>query len=86
MISHVVTPTDPHGPANDAPTQSTPKLLVTIREATEVLSMGRSLIFEEIRRGRIKVVKPSRITLIPVECLTEYVELLKSEAARAEAA
>jgi hypothetical protein len=52
----------------------------------EMLSMGRSLIFEEIRRGRIKAVKPSRITLIPVEYLHDYVELLKAEASEADAA
>ena len=85
MASPVVAVTDTVGDTSPSFQGSTLKLLVTIREAGEILSMGRTLIFDEIRRGRIKTVKPSRITLIPVDYLREYVELLKVEAERSAA-
>jgi excisionase family DNA binding protein len=54
-------------------------LLVDVREAARLLSMGRTAVFDEIRRGRLKSVKRGRARLIPVTCLAEYVNLLLTE-------
>jgi excisionase family DNA binding protein len=55
------------------------RLLVDVREAARLLSMGRTAVFDEIRRGRLKSVKRGRARLIPVTCLAEYVNLLLTE-------
>jgi excisionase family DNA binding protein len=44
-----------------------------------LLSMSRSVIYEQMRAGRLKFVKLGRATLIPAAAITEYVEMLLSE-------
>lgn len=56
------------------------KLLYRIPEATEMLSASRSVIFEQIRLGRLRSVKQGRTRLIPASALDEYIALLEREA------
>ncbi|MET8686331.1 excisionase family DNA-binding protein [Streptomyces sp. NPDC004732] len=56
------------------------RLLYTPEETAEALAIGRSLIYEEIRLGRLQTVRIGRRRLVPPEYATEYVELLKREA------
>lgn len=56
------------------------KLLYCVPEAMELLSMSRSVIFEEIRAGRLRTVKRGRARLIPAPAMDEYVALLEHEA------
>ncbi len=44
-----------------------------------LLSMSRSVIYEQMRAGRLKFVKLGRATLIPAAAIAQYVELLLSE-------
>ena len=44
------------------------------------LPLGRSKFYEEVRAGRIEVVKIGRRTYIPAEAIEDYVALLRREA------
>ncbi|MEU6294066.1 excisionase family DNA-binding protein [Streptomyces erythrochromogenes] len=57
--------------------------LHSVEEAAELLNVGRSTAFEEIRLGRLRTVRVGRRRLVPTEYLDEYVELLKTEACAA---
>lgn len=56
------------------------KQLYRIRDAMAVLSLGRSVIYEQIRSGRLRSVTQGRSRLIPASAIAEYVALLESEA------
>lgn len=54
--------------------------LYRIPEAMQLLSMSRSVIFEQIRAGRLRSVTQGRSRFIPALAINEYVELLIHEA------
>ncbi|MFD5804927.1 MULTISPECIES: helix-turn-helix domain-containing protein [Streptomyces] len=56
------------------------RLLFRPEEAAAKLNIGRSLIYEEIRLGRLQTVRIGRRRLVPLEYIARYVELLKREA------
>ena len=56
------------------------KQLYRIRDAMTVLSLGRSVIYEQIRSGRLRSVTQGRSRLIPASAIAEYVALLEGEA------
>ncbi|MEU3007858.1 helix-turn-helix domain-containing protein [Streptomyces sp. NPDC007020] len=56
------------------------RLLYRPEEAAAVLGVGRSLLYEEIRLGRLQTVRIGRRRLVPPEYVAQYVELLKREA------
>ena len=45
-----------------------------------LLSLSRSVIYEQIRAGRLKSVTQGRTRLVPAAAIVEYVELLMREA------
>jgi excisionase family DNA binding protein len=51
-----------------------------------LLSMSRSVIYEQIRAGRLHSVSQGRMRLIPAAAITAYVDLLMREAAGSEVA
>jgi excisionase family DNA binding protein len=55
------------------------KQLYRIQEAVVVLSLSRSVIYEQIRSGRLRSVTQGRSRLIPASAIAEYVKLLESE-------
>ena len=57
--------------------------LYRIPEAMRLLSMSRSVIYEQIRAGRLRSVCQGRTRLIPASAIEEYVSLLISESGRA---
>ena len=59
--------------------QSPGKVLYKVTEAMTVLSMSRSVIYEEIRSGRLRSVKRGRSRLISASAMTDYVTLLEQE-------
>ncbi|MGW7609165.1 helix-turn-helix domain-containing protein [Streptomyces sp. NPDC054766] len=61
-------------------TAPTERLLYRPEEAAATLGIGRSLIYEEIRRGRLRTVRIGRRRFVPPEYIAQYVELLKREA------
>jgi excisionase family DNA binding protein len=56
------------------------KKLYRVPEAMEMLSLGRSVIYELMRSGRLRSVTEGRSRLIPASAIAEYVALLESEA------
>jgi excisionase family DNA binding protein len=54
--------------------------LYRVAEAMQVLSLSRSVIYEQIRAGRLRSVTQGRARLIPASAIAEYVALLESEA------
>ncbi|MFE3639277.1 helix-turn-helix domain-containing protein [Streptomyces sp. NPDC059168] len=56
------------------------RVLYRPEEAATALGIGRSLVYEEIRLGRLQTVRIGRRRLIPPEYIAQYVELLKREA------
>ncbi|WP_405622167.1 helix-turn-helix domain-containing protein [Streptomyces sp. NBC_01511] len=55
-------------------------LLYRIEGAMEVLNLSRTVIYEQIRAGRLRTVHQGRACRIPVSALREYVALLEREA------
>ncbi len=55
--------------------------LYRVTEATALLSLSRSVLYEELRCGRLRSVHVGRTRLIPATAITEYVALLEREAA-----
>ena len=52
------------------------KLLYSVSEATQMLSVGRSVVYELIADGKIHVVKIGRRTLIARDELERFVQSL----------
>jgi excisionase family DNA binding protein len=57
------------------------KALWKVPEAMALLSISRTVIYEQIRTGRLRTVKQGRTRLVPDSAIGEYVELLEREAA-----
>jgi excisionase family DNA binding protein len=56
------------------------QLLYRIPDVMRMLSMSRSVIFEQLRSGRLRSVRQGRARLIPAAAVAEYVALLEREA------
>jgi excisionase family DNA binding protein len=56
------------------------KQLYRVPEAMALLSMSRSVIYEQIRSGRLHSVTQGRMRLIPASAITGYMALLEKEA------
>jgi excisionase family DNA binding protein len=54
--------------------------LYRIPEVMRLLSLSRSVIYNQIRLGRLRSVKEGSARLIPADAITEYVALLEAEA------
>jgi excisionase family DNA binding protein len=57
----------------------TPKALYRITEVMVLLSMSRTVIYEQIRCGRLRTVKQGASRLVPHAAIAEYVALLERE-------
>jgi excisionase family DNA binding protein len=53
--------------------------LFKVSEAMERLSMSRTVIYEQMRNGRLRYVKQGRATLITETAIRNYIALLESE-------
>lgn len=56
------------------------KELYRIREAMEILSLKRSVMYEQLRAGRLRSVTLGRTRFVPAAAIAEYVALLEREA------
>jgi predicted DNA-binding transcriptional regulator AlpA len=55
-------------------------VLYKIPEVMAMLRMSRHVVYEQIRRGRLRIVKEGRATFVTAAALRAYVELLEREA------
>jgi len=56
------------------------RMMLSISEVMEVTGLHRTMIFEELSRGRLRSVRVGRRRLVPRDELERYVEMLKAEA------
>lgn len=56
------------------------KALYRVPEVMRLLSLSRSVIYNQIRLGRLRSVKEGNARLISAEAIAEYVALLEAEA------
>jgi excisionase family DNA binding protein len=54
--------------------------LYRVCDAMQLLSMSRSVIYEQIRSGRLRTVQQGRCRLIPAAAIADYVTMLNEEA------
>ncbi|WP_433347611.1 helix-turn-helix domain-containing protein [Microtetraspora malaysiensis] len=55
-------------------------MLYRVADVMRLLSMSRSVIYEQLRSGRLRSVKQGRTRLIPASAITDYITLLEQEA------
>jgi excisionase family DNA binding protein len=65
----------PERPAPERPN----KRLYRVEEVVPLINIGRTKVYEQIRLGRLKSVTIGNRRLIPIECVQEFIELLKRE-------
>jgi excisionase family DNA binding protein len=81
VTAHAAGPgTGSPGAARRAPGPEPVKALYRIPEAMRLLSLSRSVIYNQIRAGRLRSVKEGNARLIPADAITAYVALLEAEA------
>lgn len=57
------------------------KLLYTVAETRVLLSLSKTVVYEQLNAGRLRSVHQGRTRLIPAAAILEYVALLEREAA-----
>ena len=63
-----------------SPALVTDLALYRITDAMRMLSMSRTVIYEQLRCGRLRSVHQGRARLIPASAIRDYVALLEAEA------
>jgi excisionase family DNA binding protein len=58
----------------------TSRQLYRVTEAMELLSLKRSVMYEQLRSGRLRSVTVGRTRLIPAAAIADYIALLEKEA------
>jgi excisionase family DNA binding protein len=70
-----------HAPrADTGKADTSERALYRVSEAMRLLSLSRSVIYNQIRVGRLRSVKEGSTRLIPAEAIADYVALLEAEA------
>ncbi len=59
--------------------QAHEKLLLTVEEAAERLALGRTMVYAELRAGRLESVRIGAARRVPADALARYVERLRDE-------
>lgn len=70
------------GRAINSATSLSARALYTVPEAMAMLNLSRTVIYEQIRSGRLLTVTQGRRRLVPASSMTAYVDLLVAEAMR----
>jgi hypothetical protein len=68
------------GPAGAMLRQQPVPMMYKIPEVMVMLRMSRHAIYDQIRRGRLRIVKQGRATFVTAGAVRAYVELLEREA------
>lgn len=53
-------------------------LLLTVEEAARLLGIGRTTAFALVRSGELESIPLGRLRRIPAECVTEYINRLRT--------
>lgn len=54
--------------------------LYRVKDAMRLLNLSRTVIYEQIRAGRLRSVQQGRARLITADAIRDYIALLKNEA------
>ena len=54
--------------------------LYRVKDAMRLLNLSRTVIYEQMRAGRLRSVQQGRARLITADAIRDYIALLKSEA------
>ncbi len=54
--------------------------LYRVKDAMRLLNLSRTVIYEQLRTGRLRSVQQGRARLITAEAIREYIALLENEA------
>jgi excisionase family DNA binding protein len=68
--------------AMNSATNLSARAVYTVPEAMAMLNLSRTVIYEQIRSGRLLTVTQGRRRLVPASSMTAYVDLLMAEAMR----
>lgn len=74
MVAHTA-------PAVGGTSQTSDQRLYRISEAARLLSLGRTMLYEQIRAGRLRSVQQGRARLISSAAINDYIALLEEEEA-----
>ena len=55
-------------------------VLYRVKDAMRMLKLSRTVIYEQLRAGRLDSVQQGRARLIPAGAIRDYIQLLKNEA------
>jgi excisionase family DNA binding protein len=85
IVALVFTQPDIRGPhisgrAMNSTTALSGRALYTVPEAMDMLNLSRTVIYEQIRSGRLLTVTQGRRRLVPASSMTAYIDLLVTEA------
>lgn len=69
-LNMTTAPTLPRSPTNETTTRA---LLVSIKQASEMLSISRSVIYQLMDAGQLKPIRIGRSVRLPVEQLEQFV-------------
>jgi excisionase family DNA binding protein len=65
-------------PRTNAQEPTAALILLTVEEAAERLRIGRTSMYRLVAAGAVESVTVGRLRRVPIECLTEYVNRLRS--------
>jgi excisionase family DNA binding protein len=54
--------------------------LYRVKDAMRLLKLSRTVIYEQLRTGRLRSVQQGRVRLIPSGAIRDYIKLLENEA------
>ena len=54
--------------------------LYRVKDAMQMLNLSRTVIYEQLRTGRLRSVQQGRARLIPATAIADYIALLEAEA------
>lgn len=80
MTNHQITAARLRAPMDERRPTEPPAILLTIRQAAEMLAIGRTTAYELIAAGHLEVVHIGRSVRVPVDAVEVLVARLRREA------
>jgi excisionase family DNA binding protein len=80
MTNHQIAATEMRAPTDERRRTEPPAILLTIRQAAEMLAIGRTTAYELIAAGHLEVVHIGRSVRVPVEAVEVLVTRLRRTA------
>lgn len=72
----MVTPQDPGVTGKEVRMSDQPRVLLSVEQAAERLSIGRTTVYRLIKTGELQSVRVGRLRRIPADALDDYAAIL----------